>query len=175
MNSVLNRIAIPIFAICCCSIISSAAKAQLPFIPKIRVKAGLFLPTDSNLTNAVGNTWMKIGVDVTLPLGFNLPIIGASTKVGIDYSFKNSNRIVPITLSEVIQPSAGAHSPIYAGAGIGLWNAKIGGNTSSKVGFRLLGGLDFSEKLFLEAQYDKVGRLGGVTADGFSVLAGFKF
>jgi len=112
---------------------------------------------------------------MSLPIGFNLPIVGASTRVGIDMSFKNSNRIVPITISEIIQPSAGVHSPIYGGAGFGLWNGHISGNTSTKFGFRLIGGLDLTEKFFIEANYDNVGNLGGVRADGFSVVAGFKF
>jgi hypothetical protein len=158
------------------SVSAAPSRAQLPLIPKIRLKAGIFIPQDSTLSNGVGNTWLKIGADVSLPVGLNLPIVGASTRLGIDYAVKGSSNIIPITLMEVIQPSVAIHSPVYGGAGIGLWTAHIkGAGSSSKLGFRLMGGIEFSEKFFGEVQYDIVGKIGGVRADGFSILVGTKF
>jgi len=149
------------------------ATAQLGFIPRFRIKAGVFLPQNTSLQNAVGNTWFKIGADVNVP--FSLVPLG-SARVGIEYAVNGSSNIVPITLTQVIQPSVGVHSPLYFGAGIGLWTGHIRGRgTDTRFGFRLLGGLEFTSRLFLELQYDFVGRMGDTHVDGLSVLVGTKF
>jgi hypothetical protein len=145
----------------------------LGVLPRFRVKAGLFLPQNTSLKNAAGNTWLKFGADVNIP--FSLVPLGSS-RASIEYAVKGSSNIVPITFTQVFQPSVAVHSPLYVGAGIGLWTGHIkGGSTSSQIGFRLLGGLEFTEKLFLELQYDFVNKLSGVRADGLSVLVGTKF
>jgi hypothetical protein len=150
------------------------AGAQLSIIPKVRLKAGVFLSTDVSLNNAVGPTWLKVGADVSLPFG--LPLLGGGMRAGIDYMANGSSNIIPVTLTTVIQPSLGLTSPVYVGAGIGLWTGHIkGAGTSSRFGFRLLGGIDLGPKTFLEVQYDFVDKLSGVRADGFSALIGFKF
>ena len=152
------------------------AKAQLSLIPHVRVKAGLFLPNSTSLTNAVGNTWIKLGADVSLPIGFNLPVVGASTRLGIDYSVKGSSSLVPITLMEMFQPSAGVRSPIFGGLGIGLYTAHFkGAGSASRFGYRLMGGYEINTRIFLEAQYDVVGKIRGTRADGISVLIGTHF
>ncbi len=154
--------------------LSSSAGAQLGgVIPRPRVKAGIFLPTNTSLRNAVGNTWLKLGADVNIP--FSLVPVGTA-RVGIDYVANGSSNIVPITVMQIFQPSVAVHSPIYGGAGIGLWTGHIkGSGTSTKFGFRIVGGVEFTDKFFLEAQYDIVDRLGGARADGFSILVGTKF
>jgi hypothetical protein len=148
-------------------------EAQLGIIPRFRVKAGVFLPQNTSLKNAVGNTWLKVGADVNLPASL-FPL--GSTRVGIDYVVNGSSNIVPITLTQIFQPSVAVRSPVYAGAGIGLWTGHIkGSGTSTQFGFRLLAGIEFSERFFGEVQYDFVDKLGGVRADGLSVLVGLKF
>ena len=154
----------------------ASADAQLGIIPQVRVKAGLFFPSSTGLTNAIGSAWLKVGADVSLPVGFNIPIVGASTRLGIDYAMKGSSSLVPITLTEVIQPSAGVKSPIYGGLGIGLYTAHFkGAGSASRFGYRLLGGFQFTSKFFVEAQYDVVGQIRGTRADGVSVLVGTHF
>ena len=171
-NTILGVLALAsVFGIC-----AGNASAQLGIIPQVRVKAGLFFPSSTGLTNAIGSTWIKIGADVNLPVGFNLPVVGASTRIGIDYALKGSSSLVPITLMEMIQPSAGVKSPIYGGAGIGLYTAHFkGSGSASKFGYRLLGGFQFTPKLFIEAQYDVVGKIRGTRPDGISVLVGSHF
>jgi hypothetical protein len=151
------------------------AQAQLDIIPKFRLKAGLFLPTDTSLKNATSNTWLKVGADVGVPFGPNLPVIGSSTKLGVEYAVNGSTSLIPITLSLYVQPSAVKTSPVYAGAGVGVWTARGGGSTASRLGYRLLAGVDLSARTFVEVQYDVVGRLRGTRVDGFSLMAGLKF
>ena len=70
----------------------------------------------------------------------------------------------------------GLTSPVYVGGGIGVWTGHIkGSGSSSRFGFRLLGGVDVGKNTFFEVQYDFVDKLGGVRADGFSFLVGMKF
>lgn len=153
---------------------AAPARAQLGLLPKVSLKAGVFLPQNTSLANVTSNTWLKVGADVSLPFSL-IPLIG-STRAGIDFEVHGSSSIVPITLTQIIQPSAGLKSPIYGGVGVGIWTGHIKGHGSdTKLGARLLAGVDFSKNLFIEAQYDFVGKIGGVNADGFSVLAGVRF
>ena len=153
----------------------SPCEAQLGFLPKFRIRAGIFNPSSPDLKSVSGDTWLKIGADVSLPVG--IPLVGGGTRVGIDYMESKNSRIVPITLTQIIQPSAiVAHSPIYLGAGIGLFNGKISGRGSgTSLGARMLAGLDINGKLFVEAQYDVVGKVAGTRIDGFSFMVGTKF
>jgi hypothetical protein len=152
---------------------ASRAGAQTNLIPMPRFKIGAFFPTNTSLNNAVGNTWLKLGADVNVP--FSLIPFG-STRAGIDYVVNGSSNIVPITLIQTFQPSAGLKSPVYVGAGIGLWTGHIkGSGSSTKFGFRVLAGAELSRKMFLEVQYDIVDKLGGARADGVSVLVGTQF
>ena len=161
-------------ALLCVSCASRSADAQIPLIPKIRLKAGVFVPTNSSLKDLIGGTWFKVGADITLPLG--IPLLSGGTRLGVDYVANGSSNIIPITLTSIIQPSVGVSSPVYVGGGFGLWTGHIKGKgTSSQLGLRILGGFDLGKSTFIEAQYDIVGKLGGVRADGFSVLMGLKF
>jgi hypothetical protein len=156
------------------SVASRPANAQLSVIPKVRLKAGVFLAQNSSLRNLVGNTWFKVGADVSLPIG--IPLLSGGTRIGIDYVANGSSNFVPVTLTSVIQPSLGLTSPVYVGGGIGLWTGHIkGAGTSTRFGVRLLGGVDIGKSTFFEVQYDFVDKLAGVRADGFSFLVGMKF
>ncbi|MEP6756498.1 MAG: hypothetical protein ABJA67_13415 [Chthonomonadales bacterium] len=176
MKKLTTFLLVCLFASAASFAVTGKANAQLSLLPSIRVKAGLFLPSSSTLTNAVGNTWIKLGVDVGLPVGFNIPIVGASTHIGIDYAVKGSSSLVPITLMEMIQPSAGVRSPIFGGIGLGMYTAHFkGAGSATRLGYRLMGGFEFNPKFFIEAQYDVVGQIRGTRADGISVLVGTHF
>lgn len=150
------------------------AAAQVDILPKFRVKAGIFLPQNASLKNLVGDTWFKVGADVDVPL---FPgVIGSKTRAGVEWTQNGRNNILPITLTQVWQPSTAVRSPIYFGGGIGLWTARfIGSGTASRFGFRLVGGVEFSERFFGEVEYDFVDKISGIRADGLSVLVGTKF
>ena len=120
----------------------------------------------AGLRSAVGfSRWqsmqllLKAGADVNIPI----PLVG-STRIGIDYEASGSSRMVPITVTQIFQPGAlVVKSPIYFGTGIGLWNTHInGGGESTRLGFRVLAGLEF-KGLFVEANYDAVGRISGAS------------
>ena len=150
---------------------TSRAAAQTGFLPHVRVKAGVFLPSGGALKSSSSDTWYKVGADVNIPI----PLVG-STRIGIDYEASGSSRMVPITVTQIFQPSAVVvKSPIYFGTGIGLWNTHInGGGDATRLGFRVLAGLEF-KGLFVEANYEAVGRVSGATADGMSIVVGKKF
>ena len=153
--------------------VHAPVRAQVPFLPSVRIKAGVFVPSNTSLRDAVGNTWLKVGADVSVPLSI-VPL--GSSRVGIEYAVNGSSNIVPLTFTQVFQPSVGVHVPFYVGAGLGLWTGHIhGAGTYTRIGFRLMGGLDFKKRAFIEVQYDFVDSMGPVRADGFSALVGTRF
>jgi hypothetical protein len=150
----------------CCA--AGPASAQIDIVPKYRIMAGIMMPVNSAARDATSSIWPKIGADVKLPL------IGV--RAGIDYAFQGSSSITALTATYIIQPSAVVvQSPVYGGLGLGVWNVKISGvGSKSRVGARLvLGGEMMS--FFVEGQYDLIGSIGGVRADGISLLIGKKF
>lgn len=151
------------------------AGAQQGFFPNLRIKAGVFIPSGGSLARGTGDLWLKIGADVAMPLGFTL--LGGTTRAGIEYTARGSSSMVPITLTQVLQPSLSlGHSPLYVGGGIGLWTVHVAGaGSASNFGFRVLGGVDIGRSSFLELEYDFVGRVHGVNADGLTVAAGIRF
>ncbi len=161
-------------AVCALSAAGVAPADAQDIIPKYRVKAGVFAPDSRSLKDVSDDAWVKIGADMDLPL-LGMGVAG-KTRVGIDYAFSGSNSILPITLVQVWQPSLAVRSPLYLGAGVGLWTVHTkGGGTASRFGFRLVAGADLTGRLFLEGQYDFVSRVGSVRTDGFSILVGSKF
>jgi len=151
--------------------LAPAAHAQAGFLPHVRIKGGVFLPTGGALKSSSSDTWYKVGADVNIPI----PLVG-STRIGIDYEASGSSWMAPITITQIFQPGAlVVKSPIYFGTGLGLWKTHInGGGTASRLGFRVLAGVEF-RGYFAEAQYDAVGRVSGASADGISILVGKKF
>jgi hypothetical protein len=148
-------------------------KAQVDILPRFRAKVGIFLPQNSSLKNLVGDNWFKVGADIDVPL---FPgIIGSKSRIGVEWTQNGRSNILPITLTQVWQPSTAVRSPVYFGGGVGLWTARfIGSGTASRFGFRLVGGVEFSEKFFGEVEYDFVDKVGGIRADGLSILVGTK-
>ena len=145
----------------------ASSNAQTDLIPKPRLKIGAFMPSNSGLRNATSDTWFKVGADI------GLPVVGL--RVGADYAFDGSNRIFPITISQIFQPSAVVvKSPVYGGIGVGWWNAKLAGTSGSALGFRGILGVEFAGYL-LEANYDIVGSVGGNRLDGLSLMVGKRF
>ena len=143
------------------------SEAQTNLIPKPRVKIGVFMPSDSSVKDVSADTWIKIGADI------GLPIVGL--RAGIDYAFDGSDYIMPITVSQIFQPSAVvAKSPVYGGLGLGIWNAKVSGASGTALGIRATAGVEFAGYL-VEANYDIVSKIEGRRMDGLSILVGKKF
>jgi hypothetical protein len=137
------------------------------------VQAQIDFPQNSSLQNLVGDAWVKIGADLDAPI--NLGIIGSKTRLSIEWAQRRSSNVVPVTLTQIWQPSTAVTTPIYFGGGIGLWTAKfIGAGTASRFGLRLVGGVEFSERYFGEVEYDFVDKIAGTRADGLSLLIGVR-
>ncbi|MGC8668666.1 MAG: hypothetical protein ACP5VE_11185 [Chthonomonadales bacterium] len=156
------------------SLLCAQVQAQ-GFFPNLRIKAGVFIPSGGTLAKGTGDLWFKIGADAALPLGFTL--LGGTTRAGIEYTARGSSSIVPITLTQVLQPSLTlGHSPVYVGGGIGLWTVHVAGaGSGSNLGFRVLGGVEIGRSSFIEVEYDFVGRVHGVNTDGLTISAGLRF
>ena len=151
--------------------VSAPARASLTPFP-IRLKAGLVFPTKAPLNG--GDQWWKVGADLDLPLGIGF--LG-KTRVGIEYCQQcTKNTIIPVTLTQVYSPSLAFKNPIYFGAGVGLWTAKIIGTpTATRLGGRLVAGIDVTSKYFIEGEYDFVQKVNGINLTNFSVALGMKF
>ncbi len=149
------------------------AKAQIDLVPKFRIKAGIFLPQDGNLTNVSGSVWYKVAVDFNIPFG-STPV--GNARLGIEYAGNGSSHVVPVLFGGVFQPSVGIKSPVYLGAAIGAYNIKADGQSSGwAFGGRILGGVDFTRNIFLEIQYDVTGKAKGFDASGFSIMLGAQY
>jgi hypothetical protein len=151
--------------------VSVPAHASLTPIP-IRLKAGLLFPSTAPLNG--GDQWWKVGADVDMPLGIGL---FGKTRIGIEwYQQCDKNSIIPITVTQIYSPSFAFKNPIYVGAGVGLWTAKIVGTpTSTRFGGRLVAGLDLTKSYFIEGEYDFVQKVSGIGLNNLSIAVGFKF
>jgi hypothetical protein len=168
MSSRIRRtLAVSLATACLIALTQTVSHAQTNLIPKPRIKAGVFMPNDGGLKDTTADTWIKLGADI------GLPIVGL--RAGIDYAFDGSNYVMPITLSQIFQPSAVVvKSPVYGGIGLGVWNAKHPGGSGTTLGARGTVGVEFGGYL-LEANYDITGKVAGRRFDGLSLLVGKKF
>src|SRR5262244_3153239 len=117
-----SRLAV-ILAVSAIALFAPSAHAQTGFLPHIRIKGGVFLPSGGALKSSSSDTWYKFGADVNLPI----PLVG-STRIGAEYEASGSSWMVPITVTQIFQPGAlVVKSPIYFGTGFGLWNTHING------------------------------------------------
>lgn len=160
-------ISVTAFAVLMLLSADASVQAQPDLIPKPRLKIGVFMPSDGPVKDVSADTWIKIGADI------GLPIVGL--RAGIDYAFDGSDYAMPITISQIFQPSAVVtKSPVYGGLGIGLWNARVSGASGTAIGLRGIVGVEFAGYL-VEANYDIVGKIEGRRMDGLSILVGKKF
>jgi len=149
----------------------TAVPARASIIP-IRLKAGLFFPQKAPLNG--GDQWWKVGADLDVPIGIAL---FGHTRIGIEWCQQcDKNTIIPVTVTQIFNPGVAVKTPVYVGAGIGMWTAKIIGTpTATRFGFRLLGGVSLTNKYYVEGTYDFVQKVSGISMDGLSVTVGMKF
>jgi hypothetical protein len=154
-----------IFGLC------TAVPARASIIP-IRLKAGLFFPQKAPLNG--GDQWWKIGADADIPIGIAL---FGHTRIGIEWCQQcEKNTIIPVTVTQIFNPGVAVKTPVYVGAGVGMWTAKIIGTpTATRFGFRILGGVNLTNRYFVEGTYDFVQKVSGISMDGLSVTVGMKF
>ena len=159
-----------------------AAQAQDPeqVQKPTTLKIGVFLPSNGNVKNALGKTWLSIGADYA----FNKQ--GASQRLMplgyIDYSFKSSHGLNanyvglgPAARYYLSPPGTSSFSP-YLGAGVGAYFLHASGLTNkTRVGFKVNAGLEINQSYLLEVNYTNAGSIQGVRLDGINAQVGLRF
>lgn len=159
----------------------------------LRVKAGLFMPGDSDVADLYGNG-LVFGVEYAYPFS-NKPYgilgsidyfpKGATETVyygGYLYHVDHEWRVIPITFSFIYFPSVGKN--YYFGGGIGNYSATLDAElretgqseseSESGIGFHILAGYNFSGGFFGRVKYSTAD-LEGTDAGGISFFGGYRF
>ncbi|MDX1932801.1 MAG: outer membrane beta-barrel protein [Capsulimonadales bacterium] len=167
---------------------SEQARAQDPVRPALpvdrpwRVKLGAFFPTNGDLTDVFGKTFFSYGAsyDFGKTTAVN-PIVYSGYFDGTTRS-RSGARITYYSLgaqgryyfNPVVDPVR-----TYAGGGLGIYllNSTGSGDTDNdfRLGGKLLGGLEFNNGFFAEADYTLIGSVRGTTPNGFNVALGYRF
>jgi len=162
---------------------TTAVKAQTVDLQKpVTIKLGVFFPSNGTVQNKVGNDFFAAGAE----LGLSKTTADQATVplLYVDYNGDSSSGQhlydtgVGIGVRQYLG-SPDASSTPYVGAGVGAYfdQASLNGSSENKtnVGFKLDVGYEFDHSWLLEADYTDAGSAAGITADGFSVLAGYRF
>jgi hypothetical protein len=171
MQNRMGRIAVG----ACLVVMAAAVAAQEPMKPVgVSVKAGVFLPTDSN-TRRGGSGWFAAGVEYKF---WERPAMAAgqtdTLSVSLDYASRNNYRVVPLLVNFTRH-----NGPIYFTAGIGASFSRrpvaTGVEDRTRLGYQVGVGYEFQTSqfpLFLEARF-----LGNDRAElnGLAVYAGVRF
>lgn len=158
-----------------------SAQAANPFY----VRAGIFLPNDSDIQDFVNENGLGIALGYELQSQSFLSRDLGRASVELDYwsVSGNSNDVTSWGLWYMervpfSQPIRG-QGTFYGGLGAGfVFNDIDAGGTgvdNSRFAFLALLGYDFNENFFLEGQYRWAGELEGVNMDGISIMVGYRF
>jgi len=157
---------------------------EAPSIPALSVKLGGFLPTQSNMKDAAGQSWWAFGVDYRPP--FHYHPLGANIHLGADIVWhgtgNQSYNVTDVTGKLVwgITP-LGSHPRVWGGLGGGLYyinTPHMAGNPTG--GAKFIMGIDFTDRVFFEADYDWVGGFTDsigtdLRVDGVTLALGVRF
>lgn len=182
MNKVCQS-AIAIGLIACAARAHPAAAQSLPSVNplKARVKIGVLLPNQSNTRTFTGSTHFNAEADVAIP---NLGQGNTYATIGYSQGSKNGGKLrsIPLTLTRLFSPPNPAKSVtgnVYFGLGAGAYflRASGGGGSESKTrlgGFGVVG-YNFPNPFFVEAKYQLVGKVAGVSPTGLALMVGRRF
>lgn len=149
-------------------------------------KIGIFRPNDSDLRDAVGESWFLIGLDAESPLApdaswvYSLEYLhksgdkGTMTEIPILLTWRKTQVSGEPTIFEQPQPT---YYP-YIGVGIGLYYLKAENGTSDstwKTGFHILVGARFSSNMFAELRWNTIGKWKDTDCGGYSLMMGIRF
>lgn len=164
---------------------SPAAQAQVSNIIPIRVKLGVFLPTDRDTKDLSNSTHFSGEIDVALPFSGGS---GGQTLLSVGYSRGSRGdgnyQVIPVSLTKINSPPnpvGRVTGNVYYGAGLGLYfvraNVNLGseGFTKSRTlfGSSLVAGYQTPTSFFIEAKYHLViGTVEGYSPNGLSVFIG---
>ena len=149
-------------------------------------KIGIFRPSDSDLKDALGESWFLLGIDAESPVAPD-----ASWVYSVEYLHKSDTGI---TLTEIPllvtwrktsisgePPMFGETQPQYfpyLGVGAGLYYLKAENGTSDstwKTGFHILVGARFSSNMFAELRWNTIDEWYDTDFGCYSLLVGIKF
>lgn len=149
-------------------------------------KIGIFRPSDSQLRDAVGESWFLLGLDAESPLAPD-----ASWVYSLEYLHKSGNGVtmteIPILVTwrktqvsaepSLFEQPEPQYYP-YIGVGIGLYYLKVENATSDstwKTGFHILVGARFHANMFAELRWSTIGKWQNTNYGGYSLMMGVRF
>ena len=164
------------------------AQAQLaptqPVQKPISIKLGGFFPTSSSGRDAGGNTLVSVGLDYafakTAAANPILPSVYFDFQGGNRHGGHSDTYGLGVAVRDYAgSPALGRISP-YVGAGIGLYDVdlKRGGTDAENtvnVGAKIFGGVELSNSLFGEVNYQFLPKHNGINPAGVGVQIGYRF
>lgn len=174
----MNRSVIALSALAACLAVPALSAAQQLETPYLGASAGVFMPTDSKLREALGGTWFTFGPSSVNPgayrdrmLGFNYNVLSQNRNGNNVFIFAGSYGIV----QPIGERMNGAARPYFALRG-GLAymdyslevdndhisGKRIGWNANAEVGILLI------DRVTLSARYDVFGAVDGLSFNGLS-------
>lgn len=153
---------------------------------KYSAKIGLFRPNDSDLRDALGESWFLIGLDAEKQMAPD-----ASWVYSVEYLHKSGNGTtmteIPLLVTwrktqvsaepSIFEQPEPQYYP-YLGVGLGLYYLKAEDGTSDstwKTGFHILVGARFSSNLFAELRWNTIGKWHDTDCGGYSLMMGVRF
>lgn len=171
-------------ALCGLTLAGAQAQSADQVVKPVTIKLGAFFPSNGNLKDSVGKTWLTAGGDYAfskqgegqslMPLGY------------VDYAGKSSHGLNASYVGVgggfryyTSAPGATTGANPYLGAGIGAYflHGSANGDSVNKTrfGFKLNAGVEFRQTYLLEATYTNAGSVNGTRLDGFGIQAGVRF
>lgn len=171
--------------------LAGAAQAQTAASQNnISLKIGGFFPSNSSATHNGGSTQLSAGIDYAVPATGNNATTSLPS-VYFDYNggSKDGGHVDTYGLGLAIrtQPTLGPASKLglapYVGIGVGYYEVQVkntdvspteSGNNGT-FGGKVFAGLDLTQSLFVEANYQLISSEKGVNPSGFGVQLGARF
>ncbi len=144
------------------------------------LKAGVFLPSDSTLSGQTNSTWTQIGLEYD-PHFRTMPLNG-KVVFGSDFTWSSSAFAIPLAV-RILWPVTPEDSKVsaYGGLGAAIYfiNTPNLGQTIQP-GMQFIFGVNLSERVFIEGQYDWVSGFtdnlaNSIRVDGIKAQIGFRF
>lgn len=176
-----------------------AAQAQGRTLFPIRLKLGVYLPSDKDTRNISSSRHLSGEVEVALNRtgssgGQTLLSVGYSYKSGSDFESQSSYQVIPVSLTQIISPpkrAGRATSNIYYGAGVGLYFVRVFDTVDTTrltpsstfvyskrrtlIGASIVAGYQTPSSFFIEGKYHIVtGTVEGYSPNGLSLFVGVR-
>lgn len=182
MNKICQSTAVASLVACAASARPTAAQGVPSINPlKARLKIGVLLPNQSNTRTFTGSTHFNAEADIAVP---NLGQGRTYATIGYSQGSKHGGKLrsIPLTLTRIFSPPnpvSGVTGNVYFGLGAGAYFLRASGGGVSESKTRLGGfgvvGYNFPNPFFVEAKYQFVGKVAGVSPTGLALMVGRRF